>query len=63
MNDTKQLQQEISEETKKLIAAGHPTFAAEILAASNIYIRRNAGARQSTDAELKAAMASSCIEP
>jgi hypothetical protein len=63
MSDTKNLQEEINAEIKRLVESGTPEVVAGIKAASNVYKRRNSGARQSTDAELKAAMATSCLEP
>ena len=57
------IQDEIDAETKRLIATGTPEFLASIKAAGIVFKKHNPTGRESTDAELKEAMATSCLEP
>ena len=60
---SKNIQDEIDAETKRLVDTGTPAFLASIKAAGIVFKKHNPTGRESTDAELKAAMATSCIEP
>ena len=57
------IQDEIDAETKRLVAAGTPEFLASIKAAGIVFKKHKPTGRESTDAELKEAMATSCMEP